>query len=110
MYNRISYASDNYPEFIQLLDILRPPSQLKLNDKLQFSLETNFFKDLKKPRVKYRQFNINKNITQRKKYDEEGRITQDEIASYDTLVVDASLAIFPVINDWKQNYFLQVYS
>jgi len=104
MYNRIAYASDNYPEFIQLLDLLRPPSQLKLNDKLQFSLETNFFKDLKKPRVKYIQFNINKNITQRRKYDEEGRTTQDEIASYDTLVVDASLAIYPVINDWKSNF------
>ena len=104
MYNRISYASSNYPEFIQLLDILRPPSQLKLTDRLQFSLETNFFKDLKKPRVKYIQFNINKNITQRRKYDEEGRTTQDEIASYDTLVVDASLAIYPVINDWKQNF------
>ena len=104
MYNRIAYASDNYPEFIQLLDLLRPPSQLKLNDKLQFSLETNFFKDLKKPRVKYIQFNINKKVTQRKKYDEDGRTTQDEIASYDTLVVDASLAIYPVINDWKSNF------
>lgn len=104
MYNRIVYASDNYPEFIQLLDLLRPPSQLKLNDKLQFSLETNFFKDLKKPRVKYIQFNINKKVTQRKKYDEDGRTTQDEIASYDTLVVDASLAIYPVINDWKSNF------
>lgn len=103
MYRRLQNNLENYPEFQQILDMLRAPEIVTTNDKLQFKLETNFWQDFKKPRVKFIQYNINKTITQRKRKDEDGRQIP-EIASYDTAVTRATPAIYSVIKDWKSNF------
>jgi regulator of sigma D len=51
MYRRLQNNLENYPEFQQILDMLRAPEIVKTSDKLQFKLETNFWQDFKKPRV-----------------------------------------------------------
>jgi hypothetical protein len=103
MYRRLQNNLENYPEFQQILDMLRAPEIVKTSDKLQFKLETNFWQDFKKPRVKFIQYNINKTITQRKRKDEDGRVTP-EVANYDTAVTRATPAIYSVIKDWRSNF------
>ena len=104
MYERLVRYSENYPEFQQVLDTLRNPNEFEVNDALQFAIETNFFKDFKKPRVKFIQYNINKNILQRKQYDEEGRKIQDEKATYESVVTTANFNYNAVVTDWKNNF------
>ncbi len=103
MYNRLQNNLENYPEFQQILNMLRAPGIATTTDKLQFKIETNFWQDFKKPRVPFIQYNINKTITQRKRRDEEGRETP-EVAQFETAVTRATPAIYSVINDWKANF------
>ena len=104
MYERLVKYSENYPEFLQIIDNLRNPGNLEVTDSLQFAIETNFFKDLKKPRIRHIQYNINKTILEKEKYDEEGRKVKDEVSSYDSVVTTASFDTHAVIKDWKANF------
>jgi tetratricopeptide (TPR) repeat protein len=104
MYERLVKYSENYPEFLQIIDNLRHPGNLEVTDSLQFAIETNFFKDLKKPRIRHIQYNINKTILEKEKYDEEGRKIKDEVSSYDSVVTTASFDTHAVIKDWKANF------
>ncbi|MEX0595932.1 MAG: hypothetical protein WD512_05460, partial [Candidatus Paceibacterota bacterium] len=104
MYQRLVENSENTPEFIQVLDTLRNPNDLEITDKLQFAIETNFFKDFKKPRVKFLQYNINKTIVEREQFDEEGRKTKDEKAAYESVVTKSNFDTSSVISDWKANF------
>lgn len=103
MYRRLQDNLENYPDFEQILNMLRAPEIVKTNDSLQFKIETNFWQDFKKPRVRFIQYNINKTITQRKRKDEDGREIP-EVANFDTAVTRATPAIYSVIKDWKSNF------
>lgn len=104
MYRRLQKNANNYPEFYQILDTLRDPSNLSLNDPAQWRLETNFWQDFKKPRIKHIQYNIFKNITKREYRDDEGNILSPEVANYESVVSKASPAINSVLSDWDSNF------
>jgi hypothetical protein len=105
MYQRLTDSLENYPEFKDILDSLRSPVNYDFKDKTQWRLETNFWQDFKKPRVKFLQYNINKNIVKKKQIDEEtGRELSPEVANYESVVTNASFAISSVISDWKFNF------
>jgi hypothetical protein len=105
MYQRLTDSLENYPEFQDILDSLRSPSDYDFKDKTQWRLETNFWQDFKKPRVPFLQYNINKNIVKKKQLDEEtGREISPEVANYESVVTNASFAINSVISDWKFNF------
>ena len=105
MYQRLTDSLENYPEFQDILDSLRSPSDYDFKDKTQWRLETNFWQDFKKPRVPFLQYNINKNIVKKKQIDEEtGREISPEVANYESVVTNASFAINSVISDWRFNF------
>ena len=104
MYKRLQENAENYPEFNQILSSLTNPGDLKSKDPVQWKLETNFWQDFKKPRVKMIQYNINKNITQTEYRDEEGNIIRPEVASFESIVSRATPAISSVLSDWSSNF------
>lgn len=105
IYERLVRYSDNYPVFQQVIDVLRNPNELEIKDRLEFAIETNFWKDFKKPRVKFIQYNINKEITKRPEIDPEtGKKLTDEEANYETVVTNANFNYNAVVSDWKNNF------
>lgn len=105
IYERLVRYSDNYPEFQQVIDVLRNPNELEVKDRLEFAIETNFWKDFKKPRVKFIQYNINKDITKQAQIDPEtGKKISDEEAKYETVVTNANFNYNAVVSDWKNNF------
>jgi len=100
MYSRIFENSENYPELEQLQKLLPNPF---FNDKtalgqytpMEFSSETNFWQDFKKPRIPYIQLNLNK---------EEARAEEGVSKSFEARVAKANFDVYQVIQDWKTNF------
>ncbi len=59
MYKRLSDGVVDNPEFLQLLSYLPDPTKKDYADKSEFTIETKFWQDLKKPRLSYVQLNLN---------------------------------------------------
>jgi hypothetical protein len=67
-------------------------------------LETNFWQDLKKPRVTYVQLTINKTITQKEQKDEMGKKIAEEKSKFESGVSKSNFSIKSVIQDWESNF------
>jgi hypothetical protein len=95
MYQRILDNVENYPEFTQLMNLL---PQLNYNEvegggyktPLEYRTETNFWQDLKKPRIKYIQLNINK----------------DDDNNFDAKISKASMDVYKITGEWESNFTL----
>ena len=95
MYQRILDNMENYPELEQLMNLL---PQLYHTDidaggykiDTEFKTETNFWQDLKKPRIRYIQLNI----------DKEG----DD--KFTAKMSKASMDVYKVTGDWESNFIL----
>ena len=94
MYDRIEANKENYPEFIQLLTLLPAKDSEKYSDKIAFNTITKFWQDLKKPRIRYNQLNINR-VT-----DEKGNITNEARVS------TSAFDIQSVVKDWQYSFSL----
>lgn len=94
MYRRIVENSGNYPELYQLQNLLPNPASNKYNTTNEFTAETKFWQDLKKPRIPYIQLNLNK----------EGK--GDKVA-FEARLANASFDVYKVIRDWKNNFVTQ---
>ena len=95
MYQRLMDNMGNYPEFEQLLNLLPQLSHTDIDGggyrtPLEFKTETNFWQDLKKPRIKYVQLNINK----------EGE------GEYNATLAKASMDVYAVRSSWENNFIL----
>jgi len=105
MYNRLREATDNYPEFIQVLETLPNPYQMgpaAYNNSSEFKAETSFWQDFKKPVIPYIQLTINKSILEKaKKVD--GKFIPEK-ARYESRLSAANLDIYRIINDWTTNF------
>ena len=105
MHDRMAKAIDNYPEFMQVLEMLPNPYQMgpaAYNNTTEFQSETNFWQDLKKPVIPYIQLNINKTVVEKAKVVEGKRIP--EKASYESRLAAANLDIYKIINAWTTNF------
>jgi len=96
MYRRIVENSGNYPELYQLQNLLPNPATNKYNTTNEFTAETKFWQDLKKPRIPYIQLNLNK----------EGK--GDKVA-FEARLANASFDVYKVIRDWKNNFVTQTH-
>jgi hypothetical protein len=95
MYQRVLDSMENYPELEQLLNLLPQLSHTDMEDGgyktvPEFRSETNFWQDLKKPRIKYIQLNI----------DKEGA---DEFTAK---LSKASMDVYAVTSAWENNFTL----
>ena len=94
MHQRILDSMENYPELEQLFNLLPQLSHVNddsgYNMDTEFRIETNFWQDLKKPRIKYIQLNI----------DKEG----DD--KFTAKLSKASMDVYQVISDWESNFAL----
>ena len=100
MYSRIFENSENYPELEQLQKLLPNPffnekTSLGQYTPMEFSSETNFWQDFKKPRIPYIQLNLNK---------EEARAEEGVSKSFEARVAKANFDVYQVIQDWKTNF------
>jgi hypothetical protein len=105
MHDRMSEAVDNYPEFIQVLEMLPNPYMAApgaYNNKTEFQSETNFWQDLKKPVIPFVQLNINKTVVEKAKVVDGKKIP--EKATYESRLAAANLDIYKIINDWTTNF------
>lgn len=93
MYDRIEANKDNYPEFIQLLTLLPAKNTETYPDKIAFNTATKFWQDLKKPRIRYNQLNINK-------------VGQGDNVGYEARVSTSAFDIQGVVKDWKNSFIL----
>lgn len=94
IYDRLEANKENYPEFIQLLTLLPAKNDDSYSDKLAFNTATKFWQDLKKPRIRYNQLNINKVS------DETGYV------GHEARVSTSAFDIQGVITDWKNSFIL----
>ena len=95
MHQRILDSIENYPELEQLMNLLPQLANTEIEGGgyktgVEFKTETNFWQDLKKPRIKYIQLNINK----------EGD------GKYDATLAKASMDVYAVRSDWESNFIL----
>jgi len=100
MYSKIFENSENYPELEQLQKLLPNPffnekTALGQYTPMEFSSETNFWQDFKKPRIPYIQLNLNK---------EEARAEEGVSKSFEARVAKANFDVYQVIQDWKSNF------
>jgi len=100
MYSKIFENSENYPELEQLQKLLPNPffnekTALGQYTPMEFSSETNFWQDFKKPRIPYIQLNLNK---------EEARAEEGISKSFEARVAKANFDVYQVIQDWKSNF------
>jgi len=105
MYDRMKNSIENYPEFIQVLEILPNPYQfgpLAYNNNTEFKSETNFWQDLKKPVIPFIQLNINKTVIEKAKQIDGKRIPEKSI--YEARLAAANFDIYRIINDWTTNF------
>ena len=61
IYNRLVQEQENYPEFVEILNMLPDPSQ-DYKYRVEFQSETKFWQDFKKPQIPYIQLTVNKTI------------------------------------------------
>ena len=105
MWNKLRSATDNYPEILQILEVLPNPNQFgpaAYNNKTEFQSETNFWQDLKKPVIPYIQFNINKTTLEKaKKVD---GVYTPAVVKYESRLAAANFDIFRIVNDWTTNF------
>jgi hypothetical protein len=100
MYQRLVDNVENYPELQQLLNLLPNPfksvplSNGQYQNSSDFRTETNFWQDLKKPRISYVQLNIEKS----------GSSKDTTEADYEAKVSKANFDVSSVINDWTANF------
>jgi hypothetical protein len=98
MYQRIIESSNNYPELLQLQNLLPNPYSSEsavLGDYKtvsEFDTETKFWQDLKKPRINYIQLNLNKETK------------EDKVTSYEARLSKANFDVYKVISDWTSNF------
>ena len=105
MYDRLTNAFENNPEFIQLSEMLPNPYTFgpgAYNNKTEFQSETNFWQDLKKPVIPYIQFNINKTVLEKAKRID-GK-TIPEKSKYESRVAAANFDIYRILSDWTTNF------
>ena len=93
MYNKLITFSESYPEFNQILDLL-PVTRADISyaDTL---LETQFWQDLKKPRIQYTELNLNPVET-----DDNDSGTP----KFTSNVLNASTDTFSVMREWSNNF------
>jgi hypothetical protein len=105
MHDRLTESIDNYPQFIQVLEMLPNPYMFgpaAYNNKTEFQSETNFWQDLKKPVIPYIQLNINKTVLEKaKKVD--GKWIPEK-AKYESRLAAANFDIYKILNDWSTNF------
>ena len=105
MHDRMSEAIENYPEFIQVLQMLPNPYMAapgSYNNTTEFKSETNFWQDLKKPVIPYVQLNINKTVLEKaKKVD--GKWIPEK-SKYESRLAAANFDIYRIIADWTTNF------
>lgn len=105
MYDRIKDGIKNNPEFIQVLAMLPNPYQLgpgAYNNTTEFSSETNFWQDLKKPVIPYIQLNVNKIILEKAKMIDGKRIP--EKSKFESRLAPANFDVYKIINEWRTNF------
>jgi hypothetical protein len=93
MYDRLEESKENYPEFIQLLSLLPAKNAETYPDKTSFNTATKFWQDLKKPRIRYNQLNIN-------------RKGEGDTVGFEARVSYSASDIIPVMKDWKNSFTL----
>jgi|688.fasta_scaffold00187_29 predicted kinase len=96
MYTKLQNAIKSEPEIKQLLSLLPNPSSTTYKDNTEFSIDVNFWQDLKKPRISYLQLNINK--TPAKNND----------AVYDARMAKADFPVTSVIRDWNFGFVMDI--
>jgi protein-tyrosine-phosphatase len=93
MYNKLITYSESYPEFNQVLDLLPATrADISYSDTL---LETQFWQDLKKPRIQYTELNLNP-VEDSK--DGEG------VTKFSSSVMNASTDVSAVMREWSNNF------
>lgn len=105
IYDRMSKGIVNYPEFIQVLEMLPNPYMAapgSYNNKTEFQSETNFWQDFKKPVIPYIQLNINKTVLEKAKVIEGKKVPEKSV--YESRLAAANLDIYKIINAWKTNF------
>jgi len=102
IYNKLIEYSENYPEFQQILDMLPSPAE-NYSDPTEFSTETKFWQDFKKPRIPYVQLNINKKVLKDGSADEFGFKSKEE-AEFSSAIANASFDVYRIINTWKNEF------
>ena len=95
MHQRVLDSMENYPELEQLMNLLPQLSHTDMDaggykTDTEFKTETNFWQDLKKPRIKYVQLNV----------DKEGD------NKFTAKISKASMDVYAVTNDWESNFAL----
>jgi predicted kinase len=105
MYDRLRENIENYPEFIQVMQMLPNPylaAPGSYNNTTEFQSETNFWQDLKKPVIPFVQLNINKTVLEKaKKID--GKWIPEK-SKYESRLAAANFDIYRIINDWTTNF------
>lgn len=105
MHDRLSESIDNYPEFIQILEMLPNPYMMgpgSYHNKTEFQSETNFWQDLKKPVIPFNQLSINKTVLEKAKKVEGKWIP--EKSKYESRLSAANFDIYRIIADWTTNF------
>jgi hypothetical protein len=93
MYNKLITYSESYPEFSQVLDLLPAArADISYSDTL---LETQFWQDLKKPRIQYTELNLNP---------VEGSKEEEGATKYSSSVMNASTDVSAVMREWSNNF------
>jgi len=93
MYDRLEESKENYPEFIQLLSLLPAKNAETYPDKISFNTATKFWQDLKKPRIRYNQLNINKK-------------SDGDNVGFEARVSRTAFDIQSVVKDWQHSFML----
>jgi len=93
MHQRILDSMENYPELEQLLNLLPQLAHTDIEDggyrmTTEFRAETNFWQDLKKPRIRYIQLNIDKEADDK----------------FTAKLSKASMDVYAVTNEWEYNF------
>ena len=93
MHQRILDSMENYPELEQLLNLLPQLAHTDIESNgyrmpTEFRAETNFWQDLKKPRIRYIQLNIDKEADDK----------------FTAKLSKASMDVYAVTNEWEYNF------
>jgi hypothetical protein len=105
MYDRLGKYVDSHPELLQVINMLpKPKPGMKYKNNSEFTLETNFLQDLKKPRLKYIQLNVNKKIITKAFKGNSERPKQKEVATYESRMIKADFDTFSTIRNWDFNF------
>jgi hypothetical protein len=95
MYQRILDNMENYPELEQMMNLLPQLANSNTDSSAyemtsEFKSETNFWQDLKKPRIGYIQLNIDKESTD----------------DFKAKISKASMDVYKVVSEWEANFTL----